>query len=129
MKLLIAVRRGEENLEPVSFHEADTLCMYDLGEKSFEAFPLASIAKKQGGFRALLSEYKIEHVLCAGVYPLAFRLFAELGIQVWKTDDSQVDQAAIHFLEGKQEVITADSLLAETGWCASDCTACSETCE
>lgn len=128
MRVMLPVMDKEKGKETVAhgFHNARHVCIYDSRRKSFEWMPAKEISSNPGDFTKDLQRMGINSVISAYLPPMALRIFARNGLNVYKARGVNLAEN-ISFFKLKQ----LESFTAQAAWemwnCQSSCGTCSST--
>lgn len=128
MKVMLPIADKERGKETVArgFHNASHVCVYDSHSKSFDWMPVKSISENPGDFTRELQRMGISTVISAYLPPMALRIFARSGLDVYRARGTKLDENIRFFVQNQLESFTTQSA-RETWGCNSSCGSCSST--
>jgi predicted Fe-Mo cluster-binding NifX family protein len=110
-----------------SFTATEFVCIYDLSAKSYHWCNANEIIKTEGNVTLALKSNHIYTVITNHLQLLAFNLFLESGLKVYKSTGIDL-MKNIELLEaGKLHSFTEQQCIAFAG-CSSSCSSCNSHC-
>jgi predicted Fe-Mo cluster-binding NifX family protein len=125
MKVMLPITDKEIGKETVArgFHNARYVCIYDSKSEVFEWMPAKAVSPNPGDFTKELQRMGIDLIISAYMPPVALRIFARNGLEVYKSRGINVIEN-IEFLKRNQlETFTPESVRQIWG-CESGCGSC-----
>ena len=128
MKVMLPIAEREGGKETVAqgFHNAQYVCIYDYQNKSFEWMPVKKISSNPGDLSKELQRMGISKVISTYLPPMALRIFARSGLDVYRARGTNVEEN-ITFLKHNQLESFTTQAARETWGCESSCGSCSST--
>jgi predicted Fe-Mo cluster-binding NifX family protein len=128
MKVMLPIADKKSGKETVArgFHNAQYICIYDSHSKSFEWMAAKEMNHNPGDFSRELQRLGIKTVISAYLPPMALRIFARNGLDVYKARGINVEENIGFFSRNQLESFTTQEA-RETWGCKSSCGSCSST--
>jgi predicted Fe-Mo cluster-binding NifX family protein len=128
MKVMLPIAEKEKGKETVApgFHNARYICIYDSQSKSFDWIEAKKINSNPGDFSKELRRMGISKVISTYLPPMALRIFARSGMEVYKARGTNVTEN-INFFSNNQLELFTNQTATEMRSCESGCGSCSST--
>jgi len=110
-----------------SFTSTEFICIYDLVSRRFYWCKANEIIKTEGNVTLALKSNNIFSVITNHLQMLAFNLFNESGIKVYKTFGNDLVKNIELFEQGHLPFFTIQNCIAFAG-CSSSCSSCNSQC-
>ena len=129
MKVILPVVDMDESKNNIaaSFHKADFVCVYDSETNNYDWFDAAEISSKPGNLSLELKRRGIYTVISKFMPLLAYNLFSESGLKIFRAMSDDVQENVNLFMDNKLMTFTGQSA-TELSNCNGSCNSCSSSC-
>ncbi len=110
-----------------SFTATEYVCIYDISSKGYNWCKANEIIKTEGNVTLALKKNNIFSVITNHLQMLAFNLFLESGLKVYKTSGTDLRKNIELFEEGQLPSFTIQHCIAFAG-CSNSCSSCTSNC-
>jgi predicted Fe-Mo cluster-binding NifX family protein len=131
MKILMPVKENNDQGRTIAsgFHKAKFVCLYNSDDQSFEWFSPQIMCSNSENLSYELKRIGIEAVISCQMPMMALGFFAEIGIPVYNTETSDLDECIQLFSSNKLLQLTNATCKLQSS-CGSSCSSCSSsTCQ
>ncbi|QIA09382.1 NifB/NifX family molybdenum-iron cluster-binding protein [Draconibacterium halophilum] len=128
MKVMLPIADKKKGNETVArgFHNASYVCIYDSQSKSMDRMPVKAVFSNPGELGKELQQIGVSTVISGYLPPMALRLFARSGLEVFRARGTNVTENINFFIQNQLESFTTQKA-RETWGCNSSCGSCSST--
>ena len=110
-----------------SFTATEFVCIYDVLSKTYYWCMASEIIKLEGNVTLALKANNIYYVVTNHLQMLAFNLFVESGLKVYKTSGTNLVKNIELFENGLLPAFTLQHCIAFAG-CSNSCSSCNSHC-
>lgn len=123
---IVDKKSGREKVAQ-GFHNAKEVCIYDSLSNSYEWMRAQEISKNPGDFSNELKRLGIKTVISCYMPPMALRIFARSGLNVYKARGNSVTENVRFFRKKQLEPFTSQATREMWG-CSGSCGTCGTSC-
>jgi predicted Fe-Mo cluster-binding NifX family protein len=110
-----------------SFTASEFVCIYNLSSQSYDWYKANEIIKSEGNVTLALKSNNIFSVITNHLQMLAFNLFLESGLKIYKTTGTDLIKNIELFEKGQLPTFTLQHCISFAG-CSNSCNSCNSNC-